>query len=531
MKASDLIVRCLEAEGVEYIFGIPGEENIDLMDSLTKSPIQFVLTRHEQGAAFMADVYARVTKKPGVCLATLGPGATNLITGIANAHLDRSPVIAITGQAERTRLHKESHQNVDTVQLFKGITKYDQQILSKETIPEIIRKAFQLATFGSPGAVHIQLPQDVAKEAVDARPLQIREETKSYPHKQAIEEAARLIRDAENPIILAGNGIIRTQAWAEVQDLVEQSNVPLVNTYMAKGILPFNHPRNLFTVGGNPHSVQLRPMHHADLVVAIGFDLVEYDPINWNLDQSRKILNIHSIPAETDGHFPVELELIGDLRDTVRSLTASVGKRPNPDLFDEIRSRRLDALMSIPSPSEELPRKIMWSLSKELPKETIVISDVGLHKVWTALWYQPQEPGRTIIFNGLASMGGSLPGAIGSRLGQPDAPVVIITGDAGFMMNSQELETAKRMGVAFTVVLFNDERLSLIEKHQRDSNLAVTEISFTNPDFELYAKSFGVEYRRATNVEQFESALRDAVRSQQLNLLEVVLRSQENRAD
>lgn len=530
VKASDLLVRCLEAEGVEYIFGIPGEENIDVMDSLTRSSIKFVLTRHEQGAAFMADVYARVTGKPGVCLATLGPGATNLITGVANAHLDRSPVIAITGQAVRTRLHKESHQNVDTVELFKGITKYDQQILSAQTIPEIVRKAFRWATSGSPGAVHLQLPEDVAKEETEGRPLLIREDAKSYPHKTALTEAARLIRNAENPIILAGHGIVRSQAWTQVQDLVEQANLPLVNTFMAKGILPFDHPRNLFTVGGKPHDVALRPMHHADLIIAIGFDLVEYDPADWNLDQSRKVLNIHSIPAETDAHFPVELELVGDLQDTVQALARLVETRPNPEIFNQIRARRLEAITSTStgSPQEDLPRNIMWILSKVLRKETIVISDVGLHKVWTALWYQPQAPGRTIIFNGFASMGGSLPGAIGSRLGQPHNPVVVVTGDAGFMMNSQELETATRLGVDFTVILLNDERLSLIEKHQRDSNLAVTEISFTNPDFALYAKSFGVDHRRATNATEFELALTEAVQSGRLNLLEVMLGGQEN---
>lgn len=523
VKASDLLVRCLEAEGVEYIFGIPGEENIDVMDSLTRSPIKFVLTRHEQGAAFMADVYARVTGKPGVCLATLGPGATNLITGVANAHLDRSPVIAITGQAVQTRLHKESHQNVDTVQLFKGITKYDQQIFAAQTIPEIVRKAFQLATSGSPGAVHLQLPEDVAKEEVDAHPLPIRVEAKSYAHKAAFEEAAQLIRDAKNPIILAGHGIVRNQAWAEVQRLVERANVPLVNTFMAKGILPFTHPRNLFTVGKKPRDINMRPLHHADLIIAIGFDLVEYDPVDWNLDQSRKVLNIHSTPADTDTHFPVELELIGDLQDTVEALSRLVEKRQNPDLFDQIRASRLHALTSIPSPSEELPWHIMWTMSKILPQDTIVISDVGLHKVWTALWYQPATPGRTIIFNGFASMGGSLPGAIGSRLGRPSDSVVIVTGDAGFMMNSQELETAKRMDVAFTVILFNDERLSLIEKHQRDSHLAVTEISFTNPDFALYAQSFGVDHRRVTTATEFETALLAAVQSDQINLLEVTL--------
>lgn len=524
MKASDLFVHCLEAEGVEYIFGIPGEENIDFMDSLTRSPIKFVLTRHEQAAAFMADVYGRITGKPGVCLATLGPGATNLITGIANAHLDRSPVIAITGQAPRTRLHKESHQNVDTIQLFKGITKYDQQILSAETIPEIVRKAFELASIGSPGAVHLQLPEDVARDEADTHPLPSRTEAKAHPDAEALRAAAQLIKDAKRPIILAGNGVIRKEAWREAQMLVERANLPLVNTYMAKGILPFEHPRNLFTVGGHPLPTGLRPLHEADLVIAIGFDLVEYDPVNWNSDQSRKVLNIHSIPAETDAHFPVTLGLIGDLREILQTLAERVEKRNEPESHDVIRMRRLEELKSIPSADQELPRKIMWALREQLPKESIVISDVGLHKVWVSRWYQPKEPGRTIIFNGLASMGGSLPGALACRLARPDDPVVVVTGDAGFLMNSQELETAKRLGLAFTVVIFNDQHLSLIEKHQLDANLAVTDVTFTNPDFDLYARSFGAAHRKVHTAVEFSQALAEAVSSNELNLLEVVLR-------
>ncbi len=524
MKASDLIVRCLESEGVEYIFGIPGEENIDFMDSLTRSSIQFVLTRHEQGAAFMADVYGRLTGKPGVCLATLGPGATNLITGVANAHLDRSPLIAITGQAFRNRLHKESHQNVDTLQLFKGITKYDQQILSARTIPEIVRKAFDLATTESMGAVHLQLPEDVARAETEGSPLPIGKQARAMPDESSLKAAAQWIAEAKRPIVLAGNGVIRDHAWAEVRRLVEKANLPLVNTFMAKGILPFDHPRNLFTVGGHPYPEELRPLHNADLIIAVGFDLVEYDPVVWNEDGARKVLNIHSIQAETDAHFPVELDLVGNLQDTLRALSEWTDARPEPVEHDRIRARRLEELRSIPASEQELPRKVMWTLSEQLPPECVVISDVGLHKVWVSRWYQPKAPGQTIIYNGLASMGASLPGAIGSRLARPDSPVVVVSGDGGFLMNSQELETARRLGLDFTVIVFNDQRYSLIEKHQRDNHLAVTQISFQNPDFELYARSFGVAHRRAETAEAFAQALAEAVGSGELNVLEVVLR-------
>jgi len=523
MKASDLFIQCLEAEDVEYIFGIPGEENIDLMDSLSRSKIKFVLARHEQAAAFMADVYGRMTGKPGVCLATLGPGATNLITGVANAHLDKVPLVAITGQAVRTRLHKESHQNVDTIQLFQGITKYNQQILTVDIIPEVIRKGFQLATSDTPGAVHIQLPEDVAEETIDLQPLPHGVRAKSYPDIDGLRAAAEMIRSAQRPLLLVGNGVVRNGAWKELQHLVEVSNLPLVNTFMAKGMLPFNHPRNLFTVGGKPFPPGLRPLHEADVIVAVGFDLVEYDPATWNADGARQVINIHNVPAETDAHFPVAIDLTGDIAYTLRALTELVERRDNPTAHDAIRDRRLAELTSTENPEENLPRHVMKQLSAYLPEDTVVIADVGLHKVWVSRWYHPKLPNRTIIYNGLASMGASLPGAIGSRLAEPNSPVVVVSGDGGFLMNSQELETAHRLGIAFTVIIFNDRRYRLIAKKQHDAGLAVTQITFTNPDFKLYAQSFGIDYRFAKNPEDFDAALDAAVSSNRLNLLEVYL--------
>ena len=523
MKASDLFVRCLEAEGVQYIFGIPGEENIDLMDSLSRSSIKFILARHEQGAAFMADLYGRITGKPGVCLATLGPGATNLITGVANAHLDRSPVIAITGQGSRNRLHKESHQNVDTVALFKGITKYNQQVLTSKIIPEVIRKSFEIATLDSPGAVHIQLPEDVAQEQVEGKPLTIPARVHGQASDNIRKQAAKIIANAKNPIILAGNGVIRGRAWNELQVLVEKANLPLVNTFMAKGVLPYDHPLNLYTVGGKPYDFELRPLHAADLVIAVGLDLVEYDPEIWNEDSTRSILHIHSIPAETDVHFPVLLDVMGDLKYSLTQLSQVVTKRSEPVLHQGIRDRRKAELEGIPKQSELFPRAVMRTLSEQLGKDTCVIADVGLHKVWVSRWYQPKSPDKTMIFNGFASMGGSLAGAIGAKLAKPECDVVVVSGDGGFLMNVQELETAHRLGLAFTIVVFNDQRYSLIEKKQRDAKLAVTDISFTNPNFELLAKSFGIAYRKALTPDEFAKHINSAVTSHKLNLIEVVL--------
>lgn len=522
MKASDLFVRCLEAEGVEYIFGLPGEENIDLLDSLSRSKIKFIVTRHEQGAAFMADVYGRLTGKPGVCLSTLGPGATNLVTGVANAHLDKVPIIAITGQAERGRLHKESHQNVDTIKLFSGITKYNQQVLSARTIPEIIRKGFDLATQETPGAVHIQLPEDAAREEVEGEPLEkpLREEP--LPPDILFPRAAELIKNARKPIILAGNGVIRSRAWNQLKSFVEKSNLPLVNTFMAKGILPYDHPRNLFSVGGKPYPPGLRPLHEADFVIAIGFDLVEYDPETWNHDRSRKILNIHSFPSETDMHFPIVMDLVGNIGGILDRLSEIVEKKPEPEGHDLIRRRRLEEMESIPNEYERLPRKVMTTLTKDLPADSVVICDVGLHKVWFSRWFQPKKPGETIVYNGFASMGGSLPGAIAAKLAKPDHPVFVITGDGGFLMNVQELETAKRLGTGITVVVFNDRRFSLIEQKQIFESLAVTSISFTNPDFKMLAESFGAKHYLAATEDEVDAYLKETMNGDGLNIIEVV---------
>ncbi|OKP67713.1 hypothetical protein A3842_27960 [Paenibacillus sp. P3E] len=522
MKASDLLVRCLEAEGVEYIFGIPGEETIDLLDSLARSSIRFVLTRHEQGAAFMADAYGRLTGKPGVCLATLGPGATNLITGVANAHLDNSPVIAITCQAATTRLHKESHQNIDTIQLFNGITKYNQQIVSASTIPEIIRKSFALASAESVGAVHLQLPVDIAKEEIEASPLPIKRQATSSPDLTSLSHASSLIAEAKKPIVLAGNGVIRSHAAVPLLKFVEKANLPLVHTYMAKGILPFDHPNNLFAVGGTTGSDRLLPLLEADLVIAVGYDLIEYDPVVWNEDSSRKVLNIHTVPAETDAHYPVVLDLIGDIQASLKTLTAAVVQRPDIASFVALRKQRIDEILRIPS-DQELPRLVMRALSEALPDDAIVIADVGLHKVWVSRWYQPKAPGRTIIYNGLASMGASLPAAVSAGLVRPQSQIVVVSGDGGFLMNAQELETARRLGLGITIIIFNDQRLSMIEKHQREANLAVTQTIFTNPDFKLFAHSFGAEHRRASNAKEFSQALQEALESGNLNLLEIVL--------
>ncbi len=524
MKGSDLFAKSLKNENVRYIFGIPGEETIDLLDSISNTDMEFIVTRHEQGASFMADAYGRVTRKPGVCLSTLGPGATNLITGVANAHLDRVPLVAITGQASRDRLHKESHQNVDTVALFSGITKYNRSIIVPESIPEIIRKAFATSSWPQPGASHIQLPEDVASmECRDPGIIPIPDQTIYEANGDLIRRAAELINKAKSPIIIGGNGIIRNEAWSRVREFVERSNIPFVSTFMAKGILPYDNPRNLFVVGGKPFEQKLRPLLASDLVIAIGFDMVEYDPVTWNRDSSRKIVNIDITHGETDEHFPIEFDLIGNIDITLSILSRYVEKRTDTLVHDEIRRRRKEFLEKKGEGKETIPKEIMRILSKHSSNKTMLISDVGLHKVWVSRYYQPKFPDRTIIYNGYASMGASLPASISVSLVRSEMDIVAVSGDGGFLMNVQELETARRLNSKFTVIVFNDGTYSLIEKKQEDAGMIPHYIKFTNPDFDLLAKSFHCDYYYVDRAEDFEESYIKAGRENGIKIIEVKL--------
>ncbi len=522
MKGSDLFVKALLNEGVKHIFGIPGEENIDLLDSIANSNIDFILTRHEQGAAFMADAYARVKKSPGVCLATLGPGATNLLTGVANAHLDKVPVVAITAQAPRDRLHKESHQNVDTIALFSGVTKYNRAVLVPESIPEIVRKAFSMAMKETRGASHIQIPEDVGKvETPGERIIPIPDEAIFEANVSVIKKAAEAINHSKNPIILAGNGVIRFSAWNSVKEFVNDLNMPIVTTFMAKGIVPYDNPNNFFVVGGVPYPQKLRPLINSDLILAIGFDMVEYDPVIWNKDSSRRIINISMTQAESDEHFPVSYDMVGDIGFTLNTLKKYVEKREISQEYRDIRMRRKEYIESPGEGREATAKEIIKQLTDLNTSNTLLISDVGLHKVWISRFYHPKSPDRTIIYNGFASMGGALPASIGAKVADPKLSVVSVTGDGGFLMNVQELETARRLGIKFTCVIFNDYTLSLIEKHQIDAGLKPNYIHFTNPDFELLAKSFGCNYFASSDGKSFRNAYIEAEKSQGVSLIEV----------
>jgi acetolactate synthase-1/2/3 large subunit len=530
MKASDLFVKCLENEGVEYIFGIPGEENVDMIDSMIDSKIEFVVVLHEQAAAFMADIYGRLTGKAGVCLGTLGPGATNLLTGVADAFLDRSPLVVITGQAELERIHKESHQFVDIIGVYDKVTKWNQQIRVPHTIPEIVRKAFKTSVLEKPGAVHIELPEDVAMMETEGRPLPVPPLPRTVASDEEIFRAGQAIKQAKKPIILAGNGVIRNQAWDALRQFAETANIPVVNTFMSKGVLPSNHPLTLYTVGMQAKDYVLCGFDLADLIITVGYDFVEYLPKYWNDEAMNKIVHIDSQPAETDAYYPLEAELVGDIALTLQKLIRQVNKK---DLWPEAfqLKKQIDEELhasDAKSGSPIIPQRIIADLKKAEKGEAIIISDVGAHKLWAARMYQPDKANHVIISNGFASMGIAVPGAIAAKLAHPEKPVIAVTGDGGFLMNGVELATAKRLGLALVILIFNDSKYGLIEWKQMSKFNRTHAIEFMNPDFIQFAQSFGIQARKIKHSDELLPALQEALASNEIVLLDVDVDYSEN---
>ncbi len=513
MRAAELFVKCLENEGVEYIFGIPGEENIDVMDALLDSRIRFITTRHEQGAAFMADVYGRLTGKPGVCLATLGPGATNLITGFADANMDRAPIVGIAGQGATTRLHKESHQILDLVNLFEPISKYATQLRTPEIIPEVVRKAFKVSAAEKPGGAFIDFPENIAKmEINDKAPLKVQEAGPPAPSIEKVESSARTISAAKAPLILAGNGVIRAKASAALQDFAEKMNIPVANTFMAKGVIPNSHRLSLGAVGLQAHDYVSCGFDRADVIICVGYDLVEYHPHLWHKDKNRKIIHIDLSPAEVDEHYIVECGILGNIADALNTLAARCQPQDShyaanlrQAIAEEAKSLAADDSFPIK------PQKIIWDLRQALNPEDIVISDVGAHKMWMARLYPAERPNTCLISNGFASMGIAVPGVIAAKLVHPDRTALAVTGDAGFMMNSQEIETALRIGTAIVILIWTDSQYGLIRWHQERTFGRPSNIDFNNPDFVKYAESFGAKGYRVERTEDLIPTIKQAI--------------------
>ena len=531
-NGAQLLIKCLEREGVEYIFGIPGEENLDFVDALNESRIELVVTRHEQGAAFMADLVGRLTGKPGVCFSTLGPGATNLVTGVADANMDHAPLIAIAGQASIDRLHKESHQVLDLVRMFEPITCYASRVVTPSAIPETVRRAFKQATAGKGGACFIELPEDVAAMPVSQpriAPLAPDVEQAGPPSEAALAQAAALIGQAKHPIILAGHGVVRARAAQALADMAATLNIPVANTFMAKGVIPFRHPMALGSVGLQSKDYVNVGFDQADVIICVGYDLVEYHPQLWHPTADRAIIHIDRQPAEVDAFYPVGTHIIGDISTALNALARQTTPHQGP-AFRHLREALIED-MNRHAEDDCLPlkpQKLIWDLRTALKSRDIVISDVGAHKMWLARMYRSERPDSCIISNGFASMGIALPGAIAAKLLHPELTVVAATGDAGFMMNVQELETAVRLNTPIIVLIWNDGGYGLIElKQQRGFNRA-TGVHFGNPDFVTLAESFGALGLRVEKGDDLQPLLETAIASQRVCVIDVPVDYREN---
>jgi acetolactate synthase-1/2/3 large subunit len=525
--AAELLVRCLQNEGVEVVFGIPGEENIHFVQALAASPIRYVLTRHEQAAAFMAEMHGRVSGRAGVVSATLGPGAINLQLGVADAHTNSTPLVALSAQVGRDRSYKESHQFIDLVSLFAPITKWSAAVPAPEALPEMVRKAFKLAEAERPGATYLAIPEDVEAAAVDGalRPLPRNVPRPEAPAPGQVARAAELLRSARRPIVLAGHGAARSRATTALVELAERLSLPVAVTFHGKGAIPDDHPNAIGTVGFMRRDYVNFGFDESDLIICVGYELQEFDPVRINPDARKRIIYVHRFPAEVDAHFSIDVGIEGDIGASLRALADAVTpsleqhlfERPVPPsaalLREELERGRADNRFPL------APARIVADTRAALGREDVVLVDTGALKMWMARLYPTYAPNTCLISNGLATMGFALPGALAVALARPRAKVLAAVGDGGFLMQAQELETAVRERIPLTVLIWQDDSYGLI-KWKMDLELGThSEVDFSNPDFVRFAQSFGAEGYRIERAEQLLPTLRRALDSDGVSVI------------
>ena len=533
MSAAELLVRCLENEGVRVVFGIPGEENIRTTMALDRSPIRYVLARHEQGASFMAEMYARVTGRPGVVSATLGPGAINLQLGVADAHTNSTPLVAISAQVGHDRDYKESHQSVDLVGMFAPITLWSASVPSANAIPEMVRKAFKLAQTERPGAVYLAVPEDVDAADADAalKPLPRNVVRPQAPSPAQVARAAAVLRAARSPIVLAGHGAARAHAGAALARFAEAFDIPVAVTFHGKGVLPDDHPQAVGTIGFMARDHVNFGFDDADLVIAVGYELQEFDPVRINPAGDKRIVHIHRFPAEVDAHYSIDVGIEGDISASLDALAeAAAGHRPEhrprtPSsqlLCDELERGQADDRFPL------APQRIVADTRAALGRDDVVLVDTGAVKMWMARLYPTYAPNTCLISNGLSTMGFALPGALGVKLARPEAKVLAVMGDGAFLMNSQEIETATREGIPLVVLIWQDGGYGLIEWKMDLEVGAHSNVAFTNPDIEQYAASFGAKGYTIGSADELLPTLRKALASDGVSLIACPVDYREN---
>jgi len=491
MKASDLFVKQLEEEGVEYIFGLPGEENLDFLESLRTSRIKFILTRHEQAAAFMAATYGRLTGKAGVCFATLGPGATNLVTGIAHAQLIGAPLIAITGQKAIRDNWQACFQLIDVVSLMKPVTKSAESITDPSTIPTVLRNAFKHAQAERPGAVHIELPEDVAGSDTDARVQKAGHARRPDPDGPTIEGAAELINSSNHPLLIVSAAANRKHIAKDLREFVERTGIHVVHTQMGKGVVSDASPYSLFATGIHKRDYVNCGIDRADLIITVGYNIVEYPPYVWNRALDKKIIHIDFVEADVDRYYDPEFEMVGDVSVSLRLLSPKVKKRDDK-VFADLRvflDEKLTTTCETIFPPR--PKEVVCHVRKALGEDDILTLDNGIYKLWFSRLYRTYNPNTFILDNALATMGAGLPAAIAAKLVHPEKKVLAVVGDGGFMMNAQELETAVRLNIPVVVLILNDNAFGFIKWKQQNMGFTNFGLDYTNPDFARFAESHG----------------------------------------
>jgi acetolactate synthase I/II/III large subunit len=516
-----LIVGCLENEGVEYVFGLPGEENLHMIDALADSSIRFITTRDERGAAFMADTYGALTGKPGVCLATLGPGAINLMLGIANAQLDSHPLLAITAQASLNRIYKESHQFVDLISLFRPITKWGDMVTIRDAAPEMVRKAFKQATTERPGATFLILPEDVAERETDAVPLRVNTPVDPSPDENQVHRAAHVLAEAKHPMVLAGPGIARDGATEALIRFAERLNLPVATTFLGKGVFPDNHPNALGTIGFMVKDYANFGLDRADVVVAVGYDLVEYSPARWNPSGDKQIIHVHRTVAEVDANYTLEVGVQGNIGETLDALGGSASIHDIHGEIPPVRGLVREELArgAADGSFPMTPARIVSDIRAALDDDDIVLCDTGAVKMWMARLYPTHRPNTCLISNGLATMAFSLPGAFAAKLVHPERRVVAAMGDGAFAMSMSEIETAVREGVHFVVLVWVDGGYGLIGWKQDIHFGRQAAVTFTNPDFITLAESFGAKGYRIASAGELAPTLEKALADDAVSII------------
>lgn len=522
MKASDLFIKALENEGVEYIFGIPGEENLDILDSLRNSKIKLILNRHEQGAGFMAATYGRLTGKPGVCLATLGPGATNFTTPAAYAQLGAMPMLMITGQKPIKKSKQGRFQIVDIVDLFRPITKYARQVVNGNNIPSMVREAFRLATEERPGAALIELPEDIAAEECEDRLFSVLVNRRPTACKLAIKEASKMIEEAKMPLLLIGAGANRKRTSKALSKFVEKTSMPFFNTQMGKGVVDERHEQFLGTAALSDHDFLHCAINRADLIINVGHDVIEKPPFFME-EGGTKVIHINFFPAQIDDVYFPQLNVIGDIANSIEHLTQLIEDKSNWDLsyFRKIKNE-VETHLSKYSQDNRfpiLPQRLVQIIREELPENGILTLDNGIYKIWFARNYKCYQPNTLLLDNALATMGAGLPSAMAAKLINPDKKVISVSGDGGFMMNAQELETAVRLKLNIVVIILNDNAYGMIKWKQQGLGFENFGLDYKNPDFIKHAESYGAIGHEPNSDENFKEILNTCLNTKGVHLI------------